>query len=88
MKAVVAVRRRRQDAADEQRNKVGQVVDLTIRSVDTKYYVSCLVTELMLLCRLLQWQLLRKIWREQVLPIGNEQYSSLKSMTSEEVSAS
>ena len=44
--------------------------------------------ELMLLCRLLQWQLLRKIWREQVLPIGNEQYSSLKSMTKEEVSAS
>ena len=37
VKAVVAVRRRRQDAADEQRNKVGQVVDLTIRSVDTKY---------------------------------------------------
>ena len=35
-----------------------------------------------------KWKLLRKIWQEQVLPIGNEQYSSLKSMTKEEVSAS
>ena len=37
VKAVVAVHRRRQDAADEQRNKVGQVVNLTIYSVGTKY---------------------------------------------------
>ena len=63
------------------------MVNLTICSVDTKYYVGCLVMELILLCRLLQRQLLRKIWREQVVLIGNEQYSSLESMTKEEVSA-
>ena len=33
-------------------------------------------------------RLLQKIWRVQLLPIGNEQYSSLKLMTKGEVSAS
>ena len=63
------------------------MVYLIICFVGTKYHVGCLVTELILLCRLMRRQLLWKIWQEQVLPIGNEQYSSLKSMMKEEVSA-
>ena len=53
--------------------------------MNQKYHDGRLVTETPYALTLVVMAIVAEIWREQVLPIGNEQHSSLKLMMAEEV---